>query len=56
MEINNKILPVLRPYGDDLDTNAIKEVIDSGWWGKGPKVELLEKSLLNLLGANMQLL
>ena len=51
MEINNKILPVLRPYGDDLDTKAIKEVIDSGWWGKGPKVELLENKFAKLVGS-----
>ena len=51
MEINEKILPVLRPYGDEVDANAIKEVIDSGWWGKGPKVALLETKFAKLVGS-----
>lgn len=51
MKIRNKTLPVLRPLGDDDDVKAIKEVIDSGWWGKGPKVELLEKRFADLVGS-----
>ena len=51
MKIRNTTLPVLRPFGDDDDVNAIKEVIDSGWWGKGPKVELLEKKFAELVGS-----
>ena len=51
MKIRNNILPVLRPFGDDLDTNAIKEVIDSGWWGRGSKVETLEKRFAELVGS-----
>ena len=51
MEIRKNILPVLRPFGDDLDTKAIKEVIDSGWWGKGSKVEKLEKRFAELVGS-----
>jgi len=51
MKIRNTTLPVLRPLGDDDDVKAIKEVIDSGWWGKGPKVELLEKKFADLVGS-----
>ena len=37
------MLPVLRPVGGDEEVNAIRESIESGWWGKGPKVAQFEK-------------
>ncbi len=51
MEIRKNMLPVLRPYGGKEELEALKEVIDSGWWGKGPKVAQFEKEFAELVGA-----
>ena len=45
------MLPVLRPYGGVEESNALKEVIESGWWGKGPKVTQFEEEFAKLVGA-----
>jgi len=51
MDIRQKMLPVLQPKGDQSDIDAVKEVIESGWWGKGPKVEQFEKEFAQLVGS-----
>ena len=51
MKIRDKMLPVLRPAGGKEEINALKEVIDSGWWGKGPKVDQFEKEFAAMVGA-----
>ena len=51
MKIRDSILPVLRPVGGEEEINAIREVIESGWWGKGPKVAQFEKEFAELVGA-----
>ena len=51
MEIRKTMLPVLRPYGGVEESNALKEVIESGWWGKGPKVTQFEEEFAKLVGA-----
>ena len=38
MKIRKDVLPVLKPHGGKEEIEAITEVINSGWWGKGPKV------------------
>ena len=43
MNIRENPLKVLGPYGDESDVQAIREVIESGWWGKGPKVQEFEE-------------
>ncbi len=45
MKIRNTILPVLRPFGGEEEINSLKNSIESGWWGKGPKVAEFEKNL-----------
>ena len=45
------MLPVLRPNGGREELDALKEVIDSGWWGKGPKVAQFEKEFAKMVGA-----
>jgi len=45
------MLPVLRPQGGDEEVKALKEVIESGWWGKGPKVAQFEKEFAEMVGA-----
>jgi dTDP-4-amino-4,6-dideoxygalactose transaminase len=51
MEIRENMLPVLRPYGGKEEVEALKEVIESGWWGKGPKVAQFEKEFAEMVGA-----
>ena len=51
MEIRKNMLPVLRPQGGKEEVEALKEVIESGWWGKGPKVEQFEKEFAEMVGA-----
>ena len=51
MEIRKTMLPVLRPVGGDEEVNAIKDSIESGWWGKGPKVAEFEKKFAEMVGA-----
>jgi perosamine synthetase len=43
-------IPLTRPYFDNLDLEAIKEVLDSGWVSsKGPKSKEMEELIKNLL-------
>ena len=51
MKIRDKILPVLRPAGDHDEINALSDVIKSGWWGRGPKVEEFEEKFAKMVGA-----
>ena len=45
------MLPVLRPVGGEEELNSLRESIESGWWGKGPKVAEFEKKFAELVGA-----
>jgi perosamine synthetase len=51
MEIREKTLPVLRPFGGKEEIEALSEVILSGWWGKGPKVAEFEDKFSKLVGS-----
>lgn len=51
MKIRETMLPVLRPYGDADDIKAVTDVIESGWWGKGPVVEQFEQEFAKLVGS-----
>ena len=51
MDIREKPLKVLGPIGDKSDIDAVGEVIESGWWGKGPKVEEFEQKFADMVGA-----
>ncbi len=46
----NKI-PVSRPDMDDQTKKDLLDVIDSGWWGNGPKVLEFEKAFAEKVGA-----
>jgi len=50
MKIRKNPLKVLGPHGDESDVQAIREVIESGWWGKGPKVQEFEEEFAKLVG------
>ena len=51
MKVRKKPLKVLGPFGDNKDVEAIQEVILSGWWVKGPKVQEFEEKFAELVGA-----
>ena len=38
------MIPFIRPFYDDDDFNAVKEVLQSGWVAQGPKVEEFEEA------------
>ena len=50
MDIRKDTLPVLGPKGGDEEVNALREVIESGWWGAGPKVAEFEEKFAEMVG------
>ena len=50
MNIREKTIPVLCPYGDELDCKYVNEVIKSGWWINGPKVKEFEEKFSKMVG------
>jgi perosamine synthetase len=50
MKIRESMLPVLGPKGGEEEVQAIREVIESGWWGKGPKVAQFEEEFAKMVG------
>ena len=50
MKIRDTMLPVLRPLGGEEEVQALREVIESGWWGKGPKVAEFEEKFAEMVG------
>ena len=50
MEIRDTMLPVLAPQGGKEEIQALQEVIESGWWGKGPKVAEFEEKFAEMVG------
>ena len=55
MKIRDKVLPVLRPLGGEEEITSLRESIESGWWGKGPKVAEFEKKFAEMVGAKYAL-
>jgi len=51
MKIRETVLPVLRPVGGEEELDSLRESLESGWWGKGPKVAEFEKKFAELVGA-----
>ncbi len=51
MKLRETILPAMRPFSGPDELSALKEVIESGWWGKGPKVSEFEKEFAEMVGA-----
>lgn len=51
MKLRSETLPVVRPLGGAEEVAALKEVIESGWWGKGPRVEEFEQRFADLVGS-----
>jgi len=55
MKIRETPLKVLAPIGDNKDVECIREVIESGWWGKGPKVDEFEDKFAKMVGSKYAL-
>jgi dTDP-4-amino-4,6-dideoxygalactose transaminase len=51
MKIRDTMLPVLRPVAGEEELNSLRESLESGWWGKGPKVAEFEKKFAEMVGA-----
>ena len=50
MKIRENMLSVLGPKGGKEEVQALQEVIESGWWGKGPKVAEFEEKFAEMVG------
>jgi perosamine synthetase len=44
-------IPLFKPFGYIEEASAVKEVLMSGWWGMGKKVEEFEKKFAKMCGA-----
>lgn len=44
------MIPLCRPYLDEKELEAVKEVFESGWLAEGPKNEELEKMFADYIG------
>lgn len=49
--MKNKMIPVLRPTIDKQTQKELLEVLDSGWWGFGPKTQEFEQKFADYVGA-----
>ncbi len=45
------MIPVLRPTIDEQTKKELIEVLDSGWWGFGPKTQEFERKFAEHVGA-----
>lgn len=45
------MIPVLKPTIDEQTKKELLEVLDSGWWGFGPKTQEFEKKFAEYVGA-----
>ncbi|OGI95619.1 hypothetical protein A2917_03660 [Candidatus Nomurabacteria bacterium RIFCSPLOWO2_01_FULL_42_17] len=45
------MIPVLKPTIDEQTKKELMEVLDSGWWGFGPKTQEFEKKFAEYVGA-----
>lgn len=44
------MIPVFRPYTDGKEIEYLMKVIDSGWWGMGPKTKEFEEKFAEFVG------
>lgn len=49
------MIPVLRPTIDEQTKQDLLDVLDSGWWGNGPKTAEFEKKFAEKVGAKFAL-
>lgn len=45
-------IPLTRPWADDSEWKAVREVLESGWWTQGEKVAEFEAAVRNYIGAD----
>lgn len=51
MNTASKTIRLARPYIDEQEAAALKEVLDSGWVMQGPRTEQFERAILEYCGA-----
>src|SRR3989344_8643761 len=44
-------IPIFRPYMDQEEIDAVTEVLNSRWWGLGPKTEEFEYKFSKYIGS-----
>jgi len=49
------MIPVFRPYTTGKEIEYLKEVLDSGWWGPGPKTREFEEKCAGYIGTKYAL-
>lgn len=49
------MIPVFRPYATGKEIEYLKEVLDSGWWGPGPKTQQFEEECAGYIGTKYAL-
>jgi len=49
------MIPVYRPYYDEKEMKYLKAVIESGWWGMGPKTVEFEEKFAQYIGTRYAL-
>jgi len=47
------MIPVLKPTIDKQTKKELLKVLDSGWWGFGPKTQEFERKFAKYVGANI---
>ena len=45
-------IPLFKPYHTQEEINALIDVMESGWWGLGPKTAEFEKAFAEYIGVN----
>jgi perosamine synthetase len=50
-----KMIPVFKPYTTGKEIEYLKEVLDSGWWGPGPKTREFEEKCAGYIGTKYAL-
>jgi dTDP-4-amino-4,6-dideoxygalactose transaminase len=49
--MSQSIIPYARPFWTSKESDALREVVESGWWTMGPRIQQLEEGLRQRMGA-----